>query len=133
MNTLKTIELRLSKKTDSLTADEKKIENLNAQILQYQNSIERIDGGLDQKRSEVAVLKELQEEARVLERRDGKLASELEAIIAHYDQFEFRSGQPDEEKLEYSMDYKKKLAERQGVVERLTEIEKIANKTYYRR
>lgn len=133
MNTLNTIETRLAKKVAGLTSDEKKIENLNAQITQYKNSAERIEAGLEQKRAEVAILEELQEEARVLERRDGQLASELEKIMAHYEQFEWRSNMPDDERLEYSVDYKKKLAERQVVVGRLTEIEKIANKTYYRR
>jgi hypothetical protein len=133
MNTLETIETRLAKKTQGLDSDKKKIENLNAQITQYKNSVERIEAGLAQKEAEVAILEELQEEAKVLDRRDGQLGAELEAKRLFYDQFEWSMYMPEEHKLESDLEYKKKLAERQVVVARLAEIEKIANKTYYRR
>lgn len=130
---METIETRLAKKIAGLVADEKKVENLNAQITQYKNSAERIEAGLEQKRAEVAILEELQEEARVLERRDGQLGAEIEAIRTHFDQFEWTTDMPWDHRLESSGEYKKKVQERQVVVERLTEIQKTANKTYYRR
>ncbi len=133
MNTLETIETRLAKKTQGLDTDKKKIENLNAQITQYTNSVDRIEAGLAQKQAEVDTLTELLEEARVLDRRDGQLGAELEAIRTHFDQFEWSMDMPWEHKLESSGDYKKKLAEREITVARLVEIQKIANKTYYRR
>ena len=133
MNTLNTIETRLAKKTAGFESDKKKIENLEAQIRQYQNSVDRISGGLAQKQEEIDLLTELQEEARVLERRDGQLAAEIEKITAHFDQFEWSADMPDSQKLGNSVEYRNKVAERQIVVARLVEIEKIANKTYYRR
>lgn len=133
MNTLKTIEARLSKKTTGLESDQKKVDNLKSQIAQYQNSIDKLESGMGQKQSEIDLLTELHEEARVLERRDGQLASDIEAIRVHFDQFEWSNNMPDEHKLGNSVEYKNKVAERQVVVARLTEIEKIANKTYYRR
>jgi uncharacterized protein YlxW (UPF0749 family) len=133
MNTLKTIETRLAKKTTGFESDQKKVANLKAQITQYTNSVETLEAGMAQKQTEIDLLTELQEEARVLERRDGQLATEIEAIRVHFDQFEWSNNMPDEHKLGNSAEYKAKVAERQVVVARLTEIEKIANKTYYRR
>jgi chromosome segregation ATPase len=133
MNTLNTIETRLAKKTAGFESDKKKIENLEAQIRQYQNSVDRLTSGLTQKQEEIDLLTELQEEAKVLTRRDGQLAGELEKIREHFDQFEWSIDMPYEHKLESSVEYRNKLQERQVVVARLTEIEKIANKTYYRR
>lgn len=133
MNTLTTITTRLDKKSAGLLADEKKVENLEAQILQYKNSIVRISTGLDQKRAEVALLEGWKEEAEELVRKSDSLGTELEAIRAHFDKFTWTPDQPYEEKLESSSDYNLKLAERVRIEARLTEIEKLANKTYYRR
>jgi multidrug resistance efflux pump len=133
MNTLQTIETRLAKKTAGLVGDQKKIENLNAQITQYSNSIEKLEAGLPQKQAEVDTLTELQTEAVESIRRYDVLGTEMESIRAYYDQFVWTPEQPWEEKLESSVEYKKKLAEREQIMARLTEIEKVANKTYYRR
>lgn len=92
-----------------------------------------MEAGLAQKKAEVDLLTELREEAKVLDRRDGQLGAELEEKRAYYDQFEWSMDMPDEHRLENDVEYRKKLAERQVVVARLAEIEKIANKTYYRR
>lgn len=133
MNTLNTIETRLAKKTTGFESDQKKVANLKSQISQYQNSIDKLESGLAQKQGEIELLTELQEEARVLIRRDGQLAAEIEKIRVHFDQFEWSTEMPEDHKLGNSAEYKAKVAERQVVVARLTEIEKIANKTYYRR
>lgn len=133
MNTLETIETRLTKKTAGLIADEKKIENLSAQITQYRNSIERTESGLAQKRAEVAQLTELKKEAEELTEKDEVLGKEMDAIRAYFEKFEWRPDQPYEEKLDSSADYRIKLAEREKIQARFAEIEKIANKTYYRR
>lgn len=133
MNTLKTIETRLEKKSDSLASDEKKIENLNAQITQYQNSVDRLKGGLTQKRSEVNLLAGWKEEAEEITRRYDVLGTEMEKVRAHYDQFAWAPDMPDAQKLDYDVEYKKKFQERTQIAGRLEEIEKLANKTYYRR
>jgi chromosome segregation ATPase len=133
MNTLTTISTRLDKKRTGLTSDEKKIENLNAQITQYKNSVTRLEDGLVQKRAEVALLEGWKDEAEELTRKSDTLGTELEAIRAHFDQFTWTPNQPYEEKLESSGEYKEKLAERVRIENRLTDIEKLANKTYYRR
>lgn len=133
MNTLKTIETRLAKKTAGLVGDQKKIENLQAQITQYSNSIEKLEAGLPQKQAEVDTLTELQSEALEIARRYDILGTEMESIRMYFDQFVWTPDQPWEEKLDSSVDYKKKLAEREQIMSRLEEIEKIANKTYYRR
>jgi chromosome segregation ATPase len=133
MNTLQTIEARLTKKAASLNADEKKIENLSAQITQYQNSIDRLEGGLDQKRSEVGLLEGWKAEAEELIRSYDTLGTEMEQKRAYYDQFEWSMDMPDNQKLDADLDYKKKLQERTVIASRLEEIEKLANKTYYRR
>lgn len=133
MNTLQTIQTRLAKKTAGLVADQKKVENLKAQITQYTNSIERVEAGLEQKQNEVALLQSLETEAVELIRRYDVLGTEMETIRGYFDQFPWHPDQPYEEKLESSVDYKKKLAERELILSRLNEIEKTANKTYYRR
>jgi hypothetical protein len=133
MSTLQTIETRLAKKVAGLSSDEKKIENLNAQIVQYRNSAERIEAGLAQKRTEVELLEGWREEALTLTRRDDTLGAEMEKIRLYFAQFTWSIDQPYEEKLESSIPYKEKLAERQQIDGRLSEIEKLANKTYYRR
>lgn len=133
MNTLNTIETRLAKKTAGYESDQKKVENLNSQITQYRNSVDKLESGLAQKKEEITLLTELQEEAKVLVRRDGQLAAEIEKIREHFDQFEFRADMPESEKIGSSVEYRNKVAERQVVVARLVEIEKLANKTYYRR
>lgn len=130
---MQTIETRLAKKTAGLVGDQKKIENLNAQITQYSNSIEKLEAGLPQKQAEVDTLTELQAEAIEIIRRYDVLGTEMESIRGYFDQFVWTPEQPWEEKLESSVEYKKKLAEREQIMARLTEIEKVANKTYYRR
>jgi hypothetical protein len=57
----------------------------------------------------------------------------MEQKRAYYDQFEWSMDMPDNQKLDADLDYKKKLQERTVIASRLEEIEKLANKTYYRR
>lgn len=133
MNTLKTIDTRLEKKTASYNADVRKIENLNAQITQYSNSVSRLEDGLDQKKAEVELLEGWKVEAESLIRTYDTLGTELEQKRAYYDQFEWAPDMPDEQKLDRDMDYSKKLKQRETIASRLSEIEKLANKTYYRR
>jgi chromosome segregation ATPase len=133
MNTLKTIEARLEKKSVSLASDVKKIENLNAQITQYTNSVTRLEDGLSQKRSEVNLLVGWKEEAEEITRRYDVLGTEMEQIREYYDQIEWTPDLTDDQKLEYNVEYKKKFQERTVIAARLEEIEKLANKTYYRR
>jgi chromosome segregation ATPase len=133
MNTLKTIETRLEKKSASYSADVRKIENLNAQITQYSNSVTRLEDGLDQKKAEVELLEGWKVEAEALTRSYDTLGSELEQTRTYYDQFEWAPDMADEQKLDYDLEYKKKLKHRESIASRLEEIEKLANKTYYRR
>lgn len=133
MNTLQTIDSRLTKKTAGLVGDQKKIENLKSQISLYQNSIEKLEASLPQKQAEVDTLTELQKEANEIVRRYDIIGTEMESIRAYFDQFPWSPDQPWSEKLESSVEYKKKLAEREQIMARLSEIEKLANKTYYRR
>lgn len=133
MNTLKTIETRLENKSKGLTADKNKVGNLKHQIAQYTTSVNTIEAGLPQKEEEVQKLTAYFDEARSLSERSDELGAQMIKIREHFDQFEWSVDMPYEHKLESSTEYARMLQERQVAEARLVELEKLANKVYYRR
>lgn len=127
-----TVEDRRTKKIVSIATDEKSVDNLEHQIALYSNSIEKKRAGIEQKLDEVKVLDELMDEAVELEKKCADILEYTNFLRAKYDAIEWKPDLAWEEKIE-SSDYAEKTAERFGYVDRLTEIEKSANKIYYRR
>lgn len=127
-----TLTTRIGKKATAIAADNQKIANLRAQIEMYQRSIVKTEESRDQKQEEVDELLDLAAEARELTRERDELQAYTEGLREKFDAIGWRPGQPWEEKIE-STDYQEKVDERHRINARLVEIEKQANKIYYRR
>ena len=129
---MKTIATRLGKKRAVIETDKKKIENLEHQIALYTNSIEKTREQMSTRESEVEYLTTLQTEAVELSKQEAELRRYTEGLMAKYSAFDWSPDMPWEQKIE-SSDYSEKQAERFRIIARLEEIEKLANKAYFRR
>ena len=127
-----TLNTRIGKKSAAIASDDAKVANLQKQIDMYQSSIERTELSRDKKREEVEELLDLLAEAEPLVKERDELLAYTEGLRAKFDAIEWRPDQPWEEKIE-STDYQEKVDERHAINARLVEIEKAANKIYYRR
>jgi len=126
------VEDRIEKKAVSIDKDTKSNENLQLQIDLYNASIAKKKAGIEQKLSEIEELKELRDEAVVLLKKADDILEYTNFLRAKYDAIEWSPDMPFEDKIE-SSDYAVKTKERFEYVDRLAEIEKAANKIYYRR
>lgn len=127
-----TLNTRIGKKSAAIASDDAKVANLQKQIDMYQSSIERTELSRDKKREEVEELLDLLAEAEPLVKERDELLAYTEGLRSKFDAIEWRPDQPWEEKIE-STDYQEKVDERHRINNRLVEIEKAANKIYYRR
>lgn len=132
MNVMTTLATRIGKKSVSIEADKVKIKNLRTQIEMYEGSIVRSEASIAQKQEEVDLLLDLQVEADGLVKRRDALQKYTDGLVKKFEAIEWRPEMDWSEKIE-STDYAEKVAERQAINVRLVEIEKIANKTYFRR
>lgn len=129
---LNTIVTRIGKKSVSRSADLTKAANLERLIESYKESLEKHLASAELKGEEVEFLLDLKAEAEELYERRGKLQKYTDGLREKFDKIEWSPDLAWEDKIE-STDYAEKVAERHAINDRLTEIEKLANKTYYRR
>lgn len=132
MNVMNTLAVRIGKKSVAIDKDQTKITNLQDQIDIYQKAIDRTKIDMAQKRDEVDLLLDLKAEAETLTKERDKLQSYTDVLVEKFGAIEWTPELKWEEKIE-STDYAEKIAERQEINERLAEIEKTANKIYFRR
>lgn len=131
-NELTTIAERIAKKSISMGADETKISNLEHQIQLYQNAAEKAKVTRDQKKEELEQLLDIQIKAVALVKERDALSRYTNGLREKFDAYEWEPEMPFEKKLE-STDYHAKVAERFAVIDQLADLEKQANKIYYRR
>lgn len=129
MNTLAT---RIGKKSVAIDKDKVKIANLTDQINVYTKAVTRTEAEMVQKQEELDFLLDLKVEAEELTKKRDELQAYTDGLVEKFGSIPWRPGQPEDEKIE-STDYQEKVAERQEINVRLVEIEKAANKIYYRR
>lgn len=129
---LNTLNARIGKKGIALAADELKIDNVGAQILVYENLRDRTREAADLKRAEIDEMVTLKEEAVELLKKRSVLQEYTDGLIVKFDAYGWEPNMPYEKTLA-STDYHEKVEERHQINARLKEIEKEANKIYYRR
>jgi hypothetical protein len=129
---LTTLNTRIGKKSIAIDGDTAKINSLTKQRDLYDDWIEKAEALRKVKIDEKELLLNLKVEAEVLIKRRKSLQAYTDGLREKFDAIEWRPDLRWEEKIE-STDYHEKVAERHSINERLTEIEKTANKIYYRR
>lgn len=127
-----TLNARIGKKSIARTADEAKVKNLEHQIEMYQRSIENHKESAAQKTEEIDLLINLKTEALALIGKREVLQAHTDGLRRKFDAIEWRPDMPFEDTIA-STDYHEKVEERHEINARLREIEKEANKIYYRR
>lgn len=131
-DTLDIITDRIGKKSASISSDETKMTTLKNQIAVYQSSHDRLQSGVELKRSEVEELITLRIRAEILTKERDRLLAYTEGLRLKFDAIEWVPDLSWEQTLE-STDYAEKIADRQRINAELVEIEKAANKIYFRR
>lgn len=129
---LKTLNSRIGRKSISIDADKTKQSNLKHQMKIYESSMTKLDESIEVKQGELDEMVTLKIEAEDLIKKRKALQAYTDGLREKFDAIEWRPDLTWEEKIE-STDYAAKVAERQSINERLVEIEKTANKIYYRR
>lgn len=129
---LTTIVTRIGKKSVSRSAALSKAANLERQIETYKASLAKHLESAELQQEEIDLLLDLKAEAEELYERRGKLQKYTDGLRERFDKIEWSPDLAWEDKIE-STDYAEKVAERHAINDRLVEIEKLANKTYYRR
>jgi len=132
MNTLLTLATRIGKKTLALDKGRAKIVNLRLQIEMYEASIKKTEADVKIQQQEVDLLLNLKLEADDLTKKRDALQKYTDGLMKKYEAIPWSPDLAWEDKIE-STDYAEKVTERHAINARLAEIEKIANKTYYRR
>lgn len=132
MDVLMTLATRIGKKTIALEKDKNKVTNLKTQIEMYERSIVKTEEDMGQKQEEIDLLLDLKLEAEPLVKKRDELQAYTDGLRAKFDAIEWSPDMPWSDRIE-STDYQEKVDERHAINARLTEIEKIANKTYFRR
>lgn len=131
-NPIESIAERINKKAASLGNDQKKIGSLDEQIELYERSKAKLNLSIAEKQSEIDTMVGLQKEAATLVRERDALSDQMQELVDHYNSFEWRPDQPEEEKLE-SSNFNELRDQKYAIQDRINEIVKSANKIYYRR
>jgi uncharacterized coiled-coil DUF342 family protein len=129
---LQTLADRIGKKSVAIDNERKKIVNLEGQIELYQRSKDKLLASIDEKSAEVALLLEIQNQIQPLVSKRDSLNAEMNKLVKHFEQFEWRVDMPYEEKLESSA-YPSLRDEKFRIASEIDELVKQANKIYYRR
>lgn len=129
---MKTLNTRIGKKSVAIDGDVAKIKSLTGQRDLYNMWIEKAEAVMAEKVAEKDLLIDLKVEADVLLKRRKELQAYTDGLREKFDAIPWRPDLEWHEKIE-STDYAQKVAERHSINERLAEIEKTANKIYYRR
>lgn len=127
-----TLNTRIGKKSTAKAADLAKIANLRTQISMYEVSVSKHEELAEQKQAEIDVLLDYLAEAKELIEERDELQAYTDGLRKKFDAIGWRPDQPWEEKIE-STDYHEKIEARHAINARLAEIEKAANKIYFRR
>lgn len=132
MNVQLTLATRIGQKSIAIDKEKAKLKTKIAKIKMDQDSLPSMKASIDQRQAEVDLLIDLKLETDQLTKRRNELQAYTDGLVDKFNAYGWRPDQPDNEKIE-STDYAEKIAERQVINTRLVEIEKLANKTYYRR
>lgn len=127
-----TLATRIGRKTLALEKDQAKIEEKIQRVKLLQAEVASLRKDVEQKQAEIDLIGMLKVEAEELMEKRGELQSYTDGLLAKFDAIPWRPDMDWSEKIE-STDYQEKVDERHAINERLAEIEKTANKTYYRR
>lgn len=132
MNVIMTLADRIGRKTLAVAKERTKAEYKRKKIELMQAEVDGIEAGIVQKEAEIETLSELKVEATALMKSRKKLQAYTDELLERYNAIEWSPEMEWSDKIE-STDYAEKIAERHEVNARLTEIETMANKIYYRR
>jgi len=129
---LQTIATRIGKKSVAIDTEKQKIANLDSQIELYEKSKVKFQSSIAEKEAEVELLLDIQNQIKILITERDRLSGEMAKLVEHYDQFEWRTDMPWDEKLE-SSPYNGLRDEKFRIVAEINRLVKQANKIYYRR
>lgn len=127
------IDTKIEMKLTAQRREEEKLVNLTAQIEMCQKAAEKIVSSSRVRKEEIEYLEELRDEYLSLSEECDTLVEEMSRLMAEYEAIPWSPENRTYEEWYESVKFGEKLTRKLEIQDRLPELEKLANKTYYRR
>lgn len=132
MTVIRTLSTRIGQKMLAAQKSQAELDQVEARMALWEVKADTLRKGVAQKQEEIDALMELKIEADALMAKRTKLQVYTDGLLEKFNAIPWRPDMDWSEKIE-STDYQEKVDERHAINERLAEIEREANKTYFRR